>query len=460
MFDVLTYEKGCSVLRMLEQYLGAETFRDGIRLYLRRHAYDNAITAELWSALETASGEPVGAIMDTWILQGGFPLLSLEATSLSQAPFSFRAPRGSSNIGASWKVPVLVRALGADDVERVLLEDEPVTLSLEAPVVVNAGGSGFYRTAYDSAQLAGLAERLQDLDESERAVLVSDTWASILLGRLGLGDLLTLARGLGGFDEPTPWSVVLRGLAMVDRLGDDASREVLARVVRELLAPLHARLGWEPREKESAEAATLRASVLQYLGTLGRDPDVAAEAARRFDANELEGNLADAIVTITMHQSRPGDADTCRSRRLNAPTPQEEMRYLFAPAASREPSVVLDAFEAAFSEVRTQDAPYVIMALMGNLRAGPEVWRRLSARWDEALERFPESSHHRMVSSVSTFFTDADLAGSVRDFLESHPVPTSQLSVAQHLDILDVNLAWAERTSPSLAAVLNGFLGA
>jgi aminopeptidase N len=78
MFDVLTYEKGASVLRMLEQYLGAEAFREGIRLYLRRHAYGNAETTDLWDAIEDATRQPARALMDTWIFQPGYPLMSVE----------------------------------------------------------------------------------------------------------------------------------------------------------------------------------------------------------------------------------------------------------------------------------------------------------------------------------------------------------------------------------------------
>ena len=92
MFDVLTYEKGASVLRMLEQYLGADKFRDGIRLYLRRHEYANAETTDLWDALEESTKEPARALMDSWIFQAGYPLISVERKDgdliLSQRHFS------------------------------------------------------------------------------------------------------------------------------------------------------------------------------------------------------------------------------------------------------------------------------------------------------------------------------------------------------------------------------------
>ena len=108
MFDLLTYEKGCAVLRMLEQHIGAEVFRRGVRTYLERHAYANTVTSDLWDALEDASGAPVRDVMDTFILQGGHPLVSLSGDTVSQQPFSFGpVPDGTtSSIGDLWEVQI------------------------------------------------------------------------------------------------------------------------------------------------------------------------------------------------------------------------------------------------------------------------------------------------------------------------------------------------------------------
>ena len=116
MFDLLTYEKGCAVLRMLEQYIGPEVFRDGVRTYLKAHAYANTVTTDLWDALEEASGEPVRDVMNTFILQGGHPLVSLHGDTLEQQPFSYGpVPDGvESAIGDAWNVPVAVRTLPSD----------------------------------------------------------------------------------------------------------------------------------------------------------------------------------------------------------------------------------------------------------------------------------------------------------------------------------------------------------
>ena len=110
MFDVLTYEKGASVLRMLEQYLGAAKFRDGIRLYLKKHAYGNAETTDLWDALEESTKEPVRALMDTWIFQPGYPLISVEQSggTIRISQQIFRYLHDGSDRERSWHVPVFL----------------------------------------------------------------------------------------------------------------------------------------------------------------------------------------------------------------------------------------------------------------------------------------------------------------------------------------------------------------
>ncbi|MDE3107077.1 MAG: M1 family metallopeptidase [Acidobacteriota bacterium] len=456
MFDVLTYIKGCAVLRMLEQYLGETTFRDGIRAYLKRHAYANAVTKDLWRALEEVSGKPVGDVMDTWILQGGFPLLRVEGDVVSQEPFMFAPAREGSAIGNAWKVPMQVRNLDGTTTTQ-LLDAPSAPITLNGPTIVNGGGWGFFRTAYDTDQLGRLAGRLGDLDALERAVLLADTWASIQVGRARFSDLFTLARGLGDFDEPSAWALVGRAVGLAERILDESGRAVLADVVESLYGPVFARLGWTPRDGESAQASELRADVVSVLGHQGRDVDVIAEALRRFDANEVSGDLANAVVAVTLAQGREGDDLVCAERRRGANSPQEEQRYLFALANSGRDEVVLASLDDAFTVVRTQDAPYLIGALMRSRDSGHEVWRRASARQGEAIARFPSIAYDAMYAGAVSF-VDAAFAREVRAFHEANPLPVGQQQVEQILDLMDVNVAIAQRNRATLSGELVHFL--
>ncbi len=449
MFDVLTYIKGCAVLRMLEQFLGEETFRNGIRIYLTRHAYANTVTKDLWLSLEEVSGQPVGEIMDTWIRQGGFPLVRVDGSSISQEPFSYRPAMGTSAIGEQWKIPLAVRSLDGGPTVAHLM-GRTTELSEPGPFVVNAGGWGFFRTAYATSQLSELSSRLSDLDALERSVLVSDTWASIQSGHSTFTDLFALARGLSQFDEPAPWRVVARAINLLDRIVDSDGRTALASAVRTLFLPVYDRLTFAGTADDSSQAKELRTLTIDVLGRYANDGDVIARATEMFDRGVLEGDLADAVVAVTMAQGRPGDLEKCHERERDAPTPQEARRYLFAPAGSSDPAVIFETFERCFRDVRTQDAPYLVGALLRSRVAGEVVWRRLAERLDEALERFPSMGVVAMVSGVGYLVGSPDLAREIRAFHDGHPLPVGQQQVLQALDLMDVNVAVKVRCAPTI----------
>jgi len=467
MFDVLTYQKGASVLRMLERYLGTDAFRDGVRLYLRAHSYSNTVTGDLWNALEEVSGQPVRAMMDSWILQGGYPLVTVADGILTQAPFSYAPPEPGheSAIGSRWQVPVLVRPLTGDGAERLLLGDEPLTLPWAGEGVtgiVNAGGWGVYRVAYEDLAAAtgvpGLAAKLPGLDPLERFNLFSDTWALVLAGRIDLDKFLSLAARLGKEDEPGIFSVVAGALTLCDRVVSDADRPSVEAATRTLLGPRAADLGWEPRPGEGERVPSLRALLLGGLGTIGADPGVRAEAARRFDQVgnvPIDPDIEGAVLQSVAAQLRPGDYESMLERYRHPSNPQEELRYLTALAAFPDVELALATFELARSEVRTQNGPYLVVALLSNRVGGPAVWERVKSEWQTLLDRFPVNSHSRMLEGARALCGDPAVADDVARFLGEHPLPSGQRSVTQMLERLRINVAFGELQRPLLGATLD-----
>ncbi len=444
MFDILTYEKGGSVLRMLEQFLGAHTFRDGIRHYLRKHAYANTVTTDLWDALEVISGQPVRDMMNTWILQGGHPLVTLAGGTISQQPFAYGRAVTTSAIGETWLVPVLTRSLLGGATNRHLLGREPLVVTDASPVVVNAGGSGVFRSRYGGPELAALSSHLDELEELERATLVADSWAGLFAGQLTWAEFLTTARGLRDQDEPNTWGTVASAFALAHRALEGDQRATLVAQVRELFEPQFERLGWDAREGEGELTPPLRAIVMATLGVLGDDAAIQAEAVRRFEANDLDGNLARSILRVVAHLDRPGDYETFLKRYHEASTPQDEQRYLFSLGEFSNPSVARDVVARCFGELRKQDAPLVLGFLTLNAETGPDAWRLICERWDEALAVFPPSTHVRMAMGVPTFIRDAAFAATVAQFHQSHPLAGDQRTVEQYLERLRVGLDFAD----------------
>ena len=443
MFDLLTYEKGGSVLRMLEQYLGEQVFRDGIRRYLIQHSYANTVTTDLWDALEATSNQPVRTLMNTWILQGGHPLVTLEDATLSQQPFVYGSVQGDSAIGESWLVPVLTRSLNGGAVSRHLLADQPLTISDTAPVVLNAGGSGVYRSRYGKAELAAIAGHIDQLEELERATLVADSWASLFAGQITWDEFFAIAQGLGDHDEPTPWATVATAVDFAHRALRGDQQATLRRQVVALFEPQFERLGWDPRAGEGELTPQLRAIILGTLGTVGANDTIRAEALRRFRANELDGDLARSILRIVADQNRPGDYEIFLERFRHAVTPQDEQRYQWGLAGFADERIALDAAEKCFSEFRSQDAAIVLGILSRNAVTGPSVWRYLARRWDEAVEKFPPSTIVRLTLGVATFITDEAFADEVEAFHHAHQLGGEQRTVDQEIERMRVGLAFS-----------------
>jgi puromycin-sensitive aminopeptidase len=472
MFDILTYEKGAGVLRMLERYLGAEPFRSGIGRYLADHSHGNAETTDLWDAIEAASGEPARTTMDSWIFQGGHPVVTVtprdgdEALVLDQRPFRYLPDRaGTDAIGSGWRVPVLLRAGVNGEVEhqRVLLDEGGVTASFSGPVewvVANAGGWGFYRVRYGSDLQARLTADLGRLDALERFNLVSDAWASSLAGLTEVADFVDLAGGLRSERDPDVWAVVVAALGFLDRVVTDEERAKSEAFVRFLLTPAFRSVGWERKPGEGERTGTLRSTLLEALGTIGGDFEVRERSARLHadflaDKAPLDPELAGAIVSVVASTGGAAEYDAFLDRFRHPRTPQEELRYMYALARFEEADLVARTLELSRSEVRTQNAPFLIQILLGNRTGGPQAWAFVKERWEELLARLPDNTIPRMVEGVSALWRPPELAADVHAFFAAHPLRSGQRTLQQTLERLDVNQAFAAREAPGLGGLLD-----
>ena len=191
MFDLLTYEKGAGVLRMLEQSIGPAVFRQGVQRYLEDHRYGNAETTDLWKALGKASGQPIPEIMDAWIFRPGYPLVSVEAdgagVKLSQRRFTYLGGEGSPD--ERWRIPIFLRASvkGGWVDKRLLLGEAETRVELPAApdwALANAGGHGFFRVGYAPAMLKKLARSVAKVPPIDRFNVASDAFALSQAGLL------------------------------------------------------------------------------------------------------------------------------------------------------------------------------------------------------------------------------------------------------------------------------------
>jgi puromycin-sensitive aminopeptidase len=462
MFDVLTYQKGSAVLRMLEQYIGAEEFRQGIAAYIKKHSYGNTETTDLWDAIEESTGQPARSTMDSWILQGGYPEVAVSegdggtSLQLTQTPFRYLP---GSEVSVRWRVPVLIRAAVGGDVEhhRLLLSEQTDTVTFsQAPewVVVNDGGSGFYRVRYPADMAQRLVADIERLAPLERFNLVSDAWAASLAGKAAFADFVALAGHFAAETDPDVWSAVLGPFSLVDRFARGPVQDDLARFVRDLVRPAFDRLGWEPRPDEADRIGSLRGMFVAALGTIGADPEVRTKAAELHasylrDRSSVPGDLVAPIVQIVARNGGEEEYTTFLQRMRQPETPQEEVRYLLALAEVPHAALLRRTLDMALGEVRTQNAPFVIAASLANRVAGGEAWAFVEEHWEDLRTRFPSKLIPRMLEGI-TALMDPDVAAEVHRFLDAHPVPGGEMLIAQTRERLDVNVTFRQREEPNL----------
>jgi len=461
MFDVLTYQKGGALLRMLEQYLGDERFREGVSHYLRRHEYANTETNDLWDAIEETSGEPVRQMMDSWIWQPGYPLVTVTLDGgsivLRQQRFGFD---DDGSDPTTWLIPVHVRSGGTE--QRVLLDKGDARIDLDdgdAPVIVNAGGPGFFRVSYDAAlrdRLAG--DTLATLDTLERYNLVDDAWNEVIAGRLSGAEYLSFVEGFGAERELAVWQAIVVGLRGLGRVLDDGAYPALQARIAALLRPVVTDLG-EPADGEDDLVAKMRGMLTAALAVMGDDAATQERGRTLFDRNATEPGSVDPelVVAATTIVAATGDEatfDQMLSAYRSATTPQEQLRHLYALAEFDSEPLVLRTCELAMTgDVKTQNAPFLLRTCIANRRHGAAAWRFVRQHWQDANEKFPKSTIVRMIDSVK-LLTDDDVVADVQAFFAEHPIEQATMTLDQVLERQRVNAALRAREADRLAAAL------
>ncbi|MFT3853172.1 MAG: ERAP1-like C-terminal domain-containing protein [Ilumatobacteraceae bacterium] len=458
MFDVLTYQKGGSLLRMLEQYLGEEEFRRGVSHYLTLHEYGNTETSDLWDAIEAANDKtPVRKLMDSWIWQPGFPLVSarLDGSTLvlEQQRFAFAETVDTT----TFVVPVHLRI--GETTSKVLLEGSELRVPLDdadAVVVVNAGGSGFMRVAYDDTLRARLlGDALADMTVIERYNLVDDAWNAVVAGRLDAAGFVAFVEGFAAERELAVWQAIGIGLRGIGRLLDGEPYAAFRRRVNALVAPAMADLGWEARPGDTDLTKKLRGLLAGMLAVLGDDADAQARCRAILAGAAGDPELVASATSAVAAVGTDAEYDEFLAKFRNAPTPQERLRHLYALAEFPTAEQIQRTIDLAWSgEVKTQDAPFLLNRSIANRDHGTMAWNAVRQRWDDANARFPNNTIVRMVDPVK-LLNRPEVVADVQGFFAEHPITQAAKTLDQVLERQRVNAALRERESARLTDALS-----
>jgi puromycin-sensitive aminopeptidase len=404
--------------------------------------------------------------MDGWIFRPGYPLVIVEpdgtGIKLSQRRFTYLPAEGAAS--EHWQIPVRVRASvkrGFVD-KPVLLGAEPLTVSLPAApdwVVVNAGGHGFYRVQYAAPLLRKMTSSLKKLAPIERFNLVSDAFALAQAGLMPSPDYLDLTARFGEETDRNVWAAVTGSWGYVNRVIADDRRADLEALVRQRVQAAVERLGWEAQPGETELERQLRADLLRTVGTLGNDPATqerarALYARYREDESAVDPDVLPALIAIVAAAGGETEYDEFLQRFKAARSPQEEQRYLYALAAFRAPELIRRTLEKTTSgEVRSQDAPFLMRALLAGVHSRGLAWDYVKASWETMARQYPGSAYRRMYEGV-TALVSPEWAREVGEFFTSRKIVLGGKTLEQYLEQLRIAVSFQEREGAALAAYL------
>jgi aminopeptidase N len=448
-FDTITYLKGQAVVRMLESYVGEDTFRAGVRAYIKAHLYGNTVSDDLWQALDQASGMRIIDVAHDFTLQSGVPLIRAGASAsglgLTQDRFS---DDESGREPTVWHVPVNVepvpatvapasQPVGPQHWQRIVsrLTSEEIPVDAAPGAVVNAGQAGYFRTLYTPELLKPLETRYPQLRPDDELGLINDSYALGAAGYEPLTDFLSLLAQAQPGTDPSVLRACAEKVGRLDFLYQDLPAQPQFRAfARRVLHPIFANLGWTGPDDESQNATLLRETLLETLSEIG-DEEVIADAHRRFetylrDASTLSSDLRSSVLAIIAEH-----ADTRTWERLHTmardtdSSLEKQFLYRLLGGVS-DASLARRALEVAV----TDEAPVTIRPeiIASVAEHHPELAFDFTlAHLDTVMEAIEPDSRTIFVPQLASHSFDSDLIPRLRAYAEAHIPPTARAAVLQ-----------------------------
>ncbi|KAI5862098.1 peptidase family M1-domain-containing protein [Durotheca rogersii] len=479
-FDAISYSKGSCVLRMISTYLGEETFLEGLRRYIKKHAYGNTRTDDLWAALEDASGKPVREIMSIWTKNVGFPVVQVaenEADStirVKQNRFLRTGDTKPEEDQVLYPVFLGLRTRGGIDDSLTLTKREDTFKVKDLDFFkLNANHTSIYRTSYTPERLTklGLSAKEGLLTVEDRAGMIADAGALAVSGYQKTSGVLNL---LKGFDTETSfvvWSEIIARVATVQSawiFEDAAIKNGLEIFVKELISERAHKLGWVFSDKDGHVEQQFKAMLFGAAGMAG-DEKVIAAAKEMFvkymagDKSAVHPNIRGSVFSIALKYGGKEEYDSVLDFFHKSTNSDERNTALRCIGRAKDPALIQQTLNFVLSgEVKSQDIYLPASGLRSHAEGIDALFDWLTEKWPEVYERL--SGNPPILGSIVTICTSSfakpEQLARVEAFFQDIDVKNFAQPLAQSKDAIRSKIAWLERDREDVAAWVreNGYI--
>ncbi len=463
-FDTISYSKGASVIHMLQQHLGAETFRDGLRYYLKKHEYGNTDTTDLWAAMEEVSDKPVKEFMHGWTSQSGYPILRVSANEnaikIEQQRFLMNPKARQTSGEQLWPIALLDNSEEAPEV--LTNKHKQFVLNDAKRFKLNVGQSGFFRTIYNASHQRRLGEIIKsgNMPPLDRLGILSDVFEAAKGGYIDTTEALTLLENYEHEDNAAVWDIIAANLSSIRAVMDDEEiREILKPFTRQLIAGQLKRLGWEEKPEEAYFDKLLRPTMLA-LASVSDESSIVDEALARFKRMKKPENIHPDIrgVIYGTAARNGGRPEFEKLLKMHDASMSSEERTVLVGAITgfRQPELIKLALEQVMgSNVRLQDVTYWIAYSFMNRHAKSLAWDWMVKNWKWLAHNLGNDlSFYRYPIYSARGFSDATFLPNYKKFFNSVMSPAFDRSVKQGIEIIECQSAWKARDIKLIKAYL------
>ena len=467
-FDAITYEKGEAVIAMLESFAGESVWRDGIRAYMKKHAYGNTRTSDLWNAVEAAGAKGLSTIAHDFTMQPGIPLVKVDSASctngmthltLSQGEFSRDAKDAKDAAPLRWNVPIRAAALGGEQRTLILSGKGAVTLPGCSAYVINAGQAGYYRSLYPEANIAALKADFGKLASIDQLGLLADNW------QLGLGGYQPIARPLDLIDavSPTASDAILAALpdywsaAAAIFEDDETARAKLLAYATAKLSPVLQRIGYDAKPGEGPQVPLLRQNLISTLGTMG-DAAVVAEARRRHAALSsnpaaLDGPLKFVWLGIVARHADQATWDELRTLANKTTNALERQQFFTLLGRPVDAALAGKALDLAMTDEPGKTTSAAIISAVAGEHAMMAVDYVLAhkAQYDALIDA---SVRNQALARLGGASADPAMAQKLNDYATQHLTPESRKVIDRSITAIRARHVTRTRLKPEILAWL------
>lgn len=472
-FDAISYSKGSSVIRMLYNYIGDEAFRKGMESYLKKFAYQNTVTADLWDALEASSKKPVRQLMSGWTLQTGYPWISVSSKtdgngtqlSLTQSKFASDGKLLPDEVNISWMIPVSATTKNGTN-ELCVMNKKTCDIAVpnlgDSYIKLNSGTIGLYRCAYSDDLTNKLLPSIIDksLPPMDRLGLVSDFFYLCQAGKKTTVDLLKFMNALKGETNYNVWSTIDLTIGRLNLLLSNTDfQDKFHTYGRNLYQEIFASLGWTPKSGESGTASMNRAQIVNRLVVMG-EPSVVEEARRKFKAHlektdSIPADLRSAVYKAISIYGDDVEFDNLFKLHKQTDLAQEKDRIARSLGFAKDLARTQRVIDFALSdEIRLQDKIFVIVPIG---MTHPRVAFKLLQDNKEYFKKKYESGNlmSLLIKHSTSYFANEEMAQEVAKFFQENQFPGSERIVQQSLETIRLNANWLNRDSSELKKFLS-----